>query len=452
MAAHLEAQLRVALQGFGQPVELGQRGLVEFGAGGVEEDVLQRHRVAQGEQVLGLPHRVDEGDGFGPRRSRHDEGVEVLLAVAAVAVAGEEGRAPVGRHDERGFVAGGVDGVSEVLHLAPGAVVHPLGHVEVGAAHAEVAVGGEVEGLVVEVDVGRGLVAFGIYRGAQVAGFAPAALFEGAVPDVGAAVAAAAVGGEVEGVAVDRERGERLPVAAVDRRAEVARLAPAVAAADAHVEVAARGLVVAAAGGEDDHAAVVREGLRPLVGVAVQGLGHPLGGAPVELHGVVEREVEVFLLRQVAAGGGAPRHAAREDQHAVVGRQGGHVLVGFAVDVGSQVDGSEGHGMLHGMLAPFGRADAVAGLLHPAAAGGVQVEALPVAVARRGILLQLHVLVAQQQIGFGIGGVQLDGLVQQLDGLLVLAHDALLHGLLKQRLALLVLPHRRQRQQKQQCY
>ena len=38
MATHFEAQFGVALQGFGQSVELGKRRLVELGAGGVEEE------------------------------------------------------------------------------------------------------------------------------------------------------------------------------------------------------------------------------------------------------------------------------------------------------------------------------------------------------------------------------------------------------------------------------
>ena len=97
------------------------------------------------------------------------------------------------------------------------------------------------------------------------------------------------------------------------------------------------------------------------------------------------------------------------------------------------------------MLAPFGGADAVASFLLPACTLGVEVEAALVAVARRLIVQQRHVLVAQQQPGFGIGGVDVESFVQQLDGLLVLPHDALLHRLVEERLALGVLSHRRQR-------
>ena len=73
VAAHLEAQARMALEGFGQAVEAGLGGFVEFGAGGEEVDVAQRDGVAQREQVLGLHHGVDERYALGLHRCGHDE-------------------------------------------------------------------------------------------------------------------------------------------------------------------------------------------------------------------------------------------------------------------------------------------------------------------------------------------------------------------------------------------
>ena len=83
------------------------------------------------------------------------------------------------------------------------------------------------------------------------------------------------------------------------------------------------------------------------------------------------------------------------------------------------------------MLAPLGGAYAVAGLLLPARAGGVEVKAAAVAIQCFGIVLQRHVLVAQQQVGFGIGGVYVECLVEQLDGLLVLAYGRFIGSLLE---------------------
>lgn len=445
--AHLEAQARMALEGFGQAVEAGLGGFVEFGAGGEEVDVAEGDGVAEREEVLGLEDGVDEGDAFGLHGGGHDEGVEVLAAIAAEAVAAEDGGAAVGGHDEVVLLAGGVDGVAEVFHVAPSGVGGALGAEEVHAAHAEVAVGGEVEGAVVEVDEGCGLVAGGVDFGAEVAGFAPAAFLEGAAPDVGAAVAAGAGGDEIERVAVDGERGEGLPIGGVDGVAEVLRAPPAVALADGHIDIARGVLARASAGGEDDHAPVVREGLGALVAVAVEGFGHALGGAPVEFHGVVEREVEVLLLRQAGLCGGAAGRTAGEDELAVVGGEGGQVLVVGGVDVGAEVDGTEGDGVLDGMLAEVGGADAVARLAAPAFAAGVEAEAVLVALAGVGMALEHQVLVAEQEPRFDIAGVEVEGAVEEADGLLVAAGHAVFDGLVEEGFALFGLGRGCQRQQ-----
>ena len=184
--------------------------------------------------------------------------------------------------------------------------------------------------------------------------------------------------------------------------------------------------------------------------MAVEGLGHPLGRTPVELHGVVERNVEVLLLWQATLGVGVARRAAGEAQRAIVGGEGWHVLVGGTVDVGAEVDGAKGHRIFHSVAPPFSRADAVAGLLLPTGAAGVEVEAALIAVTCLLVLRQSHVLVAQQQPRFGIARVNVQRLGEQLDGFLVLANDALLHRLLEQGLALWSLPYRSQWQQHEQ--
>ena len=456
MAAHLEAQLRVAVEGFGQAVETRLRGLIEFSTGGEEMDVAQRHRVAQGQQVLGLDNGVDEGDALRPHGGGHDEGIEVLVAVAAVAVAAEDGCPAVGSHDEVVLVIGSVDGIAQVLHLAPGAVVHTFGTEEVHAAHACMAVGGEIERLVIEVDIRRRLVAFGVDGGAQVPGFAPAALLQRAAPDVGATVSAGTVGGEIERVAVNGERGERLPVARVDGSTQIAGFAPAATLAHTHVDVAARVLfLVASAGGEDDHATVVRDGLGSLIAVAVEGVGHAVSRAPVELHGVIIRPIKIFLFVQSYVGQWVARYATGEYQHPVVGRQRWQVFVILGVDVGSEVDGTERNGVLHGLFAPASHLEAVLRLAAPLLDAlallevGEQRGGTFVVLNGIGIFLQQQVLAPQQQPRFGVAGVEVDGFVEQLHGLLILSHHRFLHRPLEQRLAFRCLPHRSQRQQQQ---
>ena len=178
----------------------------------------------------------------------------------------------------------------------------------------------------------------------------------------------------------------------------------------------------------------------------VERLGHTLGGTPVELHGVVEREVEVLLLRQAGLCGGAAGRAAGEDELAVVGGEGGQVLVVGGVDVGAEVDGAEGDGVLYGMLAEVGGADAVARLAAPAFAFRVEAEAVLVALAGVGMALKHQVLVAEQEPRFDIAGVEVEGAVEEADGLLVAAGHAVFDGLVEEGFALLGLRGGCQRQ------
>ena len=81
---------------------------------------------------------------------------------------------------------------------------------------------------------------------------------------------------------------------------------------------------------------------------------------------------------------------------------------------------------------------------------GGQVVSLLVALQCLVVLGQHKVLVAKQQVGLGIGRVDIYRFVQQLDSLLILPHYRFLHRPLEQRLAFRCLTHSRQRQQKQQ--
>ena len=108
------------------------------------------------------------------------------------------------------------------------------------------------------------------------------------------------------------------------------------------------------------------------------------------------------------------------------------------------------HGILHRMLAEVGSAYALFCLLTPPLCLGLEVETMLILITRQSILLQRHVLVTKQQIGLSIGGVNVDSLMQQFDGRLVLPNDAFLHRLLEQRLALGRLPKGHHRQQQHQ--
>ena len=127
------------------------------------------------------------------------EGIEVEAAAAVGPVAGVVGGLAVGGDDEAAFILDGIDGVAEVFGFAPGPIGLFAGNEKVIAAIAGMAIGGEVEGLVVRMDKGCGFVADGIDGRAEIFGYAPMSV-EQAMADieVAAAIAVGLAAGEIK--------------------------------------------------------------------------------------------------------------------------------------------------------------------------------------------------------------------------------------------------------------
>jgi len=272
----------------------------------------------------------DGADGCGERGL-----VDIVIAGGALAVGAEEEGAAIEGDALALFVESGVDRVAEVGGGGPCGVAGAVAHKEIGAAHAGPAVGGEVEGAVVEVDVGCGLVAGGVDRRAGIDGLAPNAIFEAGYPDIVTAVAALAVADEEEFAIVGGEGGHALVSGRIDGRAEGLGDGPVGVFSHTirHIEIAAAfcpavvGAVVAT--GEEHIVAIGRDELCLLVVGGVGEITHVQRTEPAAA-GVGLGIIEIIVHIVDPAG---------EVEGAGVGCHGWEELGGRAVDAHAEVGG-----------------------------------------------------------------------------------------------------------------